>query len=98
VTDFEEIRALKRRVAELERVKEIVDTSAASFRPGGARPPTQVIVACIDAFRDRFGVEPICTALSEHGSGRISLACRSTRKGKRWSVKVDSASCRFGAG
>ena len=26
-----------------------------------------MIVAYIDAFRDRFGVEPICTVLSEHG-------------------------------
>jgi putative transposase len=26
-----------------------------------------VIVAYIDAYRDRFGVEPICTVLSEHG-------------------------------
>jgi putative transposase len=26
-----------------------------------------VIVACIDVYRDRFGVEPICAVLSEHG-------------------------------
>jgi putative transposase len=26
-----------------------------------------VIVAYIDSFRDRFGVEPICAVLSEHG-------------------------------
>src|SRR5699024_2652829 len=37
------------------------------FRSGGARPPTQVIVAYIDTYRDRFGVEPICAVLSEHG-------------------------------
>ena len=34
------------------------------FRPGGARPPTAVIVDYIDAYRDRFGVEPICRVLS----------------------------------
>ena len=26
-----------------------------------------MIVAYIDTYRDRFGVEPICTVLSEHG-------------------------------
>src|SRR5690606_36087255 len=36
-------------------------------RSGGARPPTQVIVAYIDGYRERFGVEPICVVLSEHG-------------------------------
>jgi putative transposase len=33
----------------------------------GARPPTAAIVAFIDAHHDRFGVEPICRVLSEHG-------------------------------
>src|SRR5690606_28030354 len=33
------------------------------FRPGGARPPTQVMVAYIDQHKDRFGVEPICAVL-----------------------------------
>ena len=33
------------------------------FRPGGARPPIEVIVGFIDEHRDEFGVEPICTAL-----------------------------------
>src|SRR3954454_959743 len=37
------------------------------FRTGGARPPTQVIIAYIDSHRERFGVEPICAVLSEHG-------------------------------
>lgn len=36
------------------------------FRRGGARPPTALIVAYIDAYRDRFGVEPICRVLTEH--------------------------------
>jgi putative transposase len=36
------------------------------FRSGGARPQTALIVAYIDRFRDRFGVEPICRVLSEH--------------------------------
>ena len=29
----------------------------------GARPPRQEIIACIDAFKERFGVEPICCPL-----------------------------------
>ena len=33
------------------------------FRPGGARPPLEVVVRFIDQHHDRFGVEPICTAL-----------------------------------
>ena len=37
------------------------------FLRGGARPPTAEIVAYIDAHRDRFGVEPICRVLTEHG-------------------------------
>ena len=37
------------------------------FLRGGARPPTAEIVAYIDEHRDRFGVEPICRVLTEHG-------------------------------
>jgi hypothetical protein len=37
------------------------------FRSGGARPPTQVVVDYIRAHKDRFGVEPICRVLTEHG-------------------------------
>src|SRR5690606_19979695 len=36
------------------------------FRGGGARPQTQVIVAYIDAYREEFGVEPICRVLKDH--------------------------------
>src|SRR4051794_855115 len=36
------------------------------FRPGGARPSTQVKLCYIHAYRHRFGVEPICAVLSEH--------------------------------
>ncbi|MFN7022820.1 MAG: IS3 family transposase, partial [Phycisphaerales bacterium] len=31
--------------------------------PGGARPPTQVLKAYIDRYRDAYGVEPICKVL-----------------------------------
>jgi putative transposase len=33
------------------------------FRPGGARPPTAVMVAFIDDHREEYGVEPICEVL-----------------------------------
>ena len=32
-----------------------------------ARPPTSEVVAYIDAHKERFGVEPICRVLTEHG-------------------------------
>jgi putative transposase len=37
------------------------------FLRAGARPATAQIVAFIDDHRHRFGVEPICRVLSEHG-------------------------------
>ncbi|MGP8160123.1 MAG: IS3 family transposase [Candidatus Dormibacteria bacterium] len=60
------MRELEREVKELRRANEILK-SAAVFFGGGARPPTAEIVAYIDAHRDRFGVEPICRVLTEHG-------------------------------
>ena len=33
------------------------------FRPGGARPPSEVMVAFVDAHRAEYGVEPICAEL-----------------------------------
>src|SRR5262249_28781862 len=33
------------------------------FRPGGARPPTEVMVSFIDQHRAEYGVEPICEQL-----------------------------------
>jgi len=48
-------RELKRKVSELERTIVL---------RAGARPATPLICAFIDACRDRFGVVPICRALS----------------------------------
>lgn len=53
-------------MAEPERANEIVKR-AAFFAQAEADRPTQVIVECIESHRERFGVEPICTVLSEHG-------------------------------
>ena len=41
--------------------------ASGQFLRGGARPPTQEVVAFIDANRDEFGVEPICTVLRSAG-------------------------------
>jgi hypothetical protein len=54
------------RTPELRRANEILKTASGIFRGGGARPQTGLIVAYIDAYKDRFGVEPICRVLSEH--------------------------------
>ena len=41
--------------------------ASGEFLRGGARPPTQEIVDFIDAHREEFGVEPICTVLRSAG-------------------------------
>jgi hypothetical protein len=41
--------------------------ASGEFLRGGARPPTQEVVAFIDARRGEFGVEPICTILRSAG-------------------------------
>ncbi|WP_179747618.1 IS3 family transposase [Microlunatus parietis] len=64
--EIAEIKALKKENAELRRANEILK-SASGFLRGGARPPTQVLIVFIDEHRDRFGVEPICRVLTEHG-------------------------------
>src|SRR4029453_5224247 len=38
-------------------------TGMGFFRPGGARPPSEVMVAFTDQPRDTYGVEPICAVL-----------------------------------
>ncbi|MGD1110209.1 MAG: IS3 family transposase [Mycobacterium sp.] len=60
------IKELEQENRELKRANEILKR-AAKFLRGGARPPTQEIVAFIDAHRHDFGVEPICTVLRSAG-------------------------------
>ena len=57
---------LERENRELRRANEILKAAAAFLR-GGARPPVAEVIAFIDAHRERFGVEPICRVLTEHG-------------------------------
>ncbi|MCA1681780.1 MAG: IS3 family transposase [Actinobacteria bacterium] len=65
--DTAELRRLRQENAELRRANEILKTASAFFGSGGARPSTQVKLCYIHAYRHRFGVEPICAVLSEHG-------------------------------
>ena len=59
----ERLKALERENRELRRANEILRKAAAFFRPGGARPPRDVMVSFIDAHREAYGVEPICKEL-----------------------------------
>ncbi|WP_423213598.1 IS3 family transposase [Ralstonia solanacearum] len=62
-SEREEFKRLQREVKELRRANEILKTASAFFCAGGARPPTQVVKAYIDRYRDAYGVEPICKVL-----------------------------------
>ncbi|WP_245617689.1 IS3 family transposase [Nitriliruptor alkaliphilus] len=61
-SDAERLRQLEQENRELKRANAIL-RSASGFLRGGARPPTEVMVAYIDAHKDEFGVEPICQQL-----------------------------------
>lgn len=54
---------LEKENEELRQVNEILHKAESLFRPGGARPPTQVMICFIDEHRRGYGVEPICRAL-----------------------------------
>ncbi|HEY4728023.1 MAG TPA: IS3 family transposase [Actinomycetes bacterium] len=58
----ERLKTLERENRELRRANEILK-SAAGFLRGGARPPTDEMIAYIHAHKDRYGVEPICRVL-----------------------------------
>ncbi|WP_241245166.1 IS3 family transposase [Microbacterium sp. KRD172] len=64
--DASRIKQLEAEVRELKRANEIL-LAASKFLRAGARPATAVVVQFIDDHRDRFGVEPICRVLTEHG-------------------------------
>ncbi|ULN32753.1 IS3 family transposase [Mycolicibacterium smegmatis] len=65
-TESAKVKELEQEIRELKRANEILKR-AAKFLRGGARPPTQEIVAFIDDNREEFGVEPICTVLRSAG-------------------------------
>src|SRR5205809_2984895 len=57
------LRELERENRELRRAERDPAEGVRVFRPGGARPPTEVMVAFIDAEREAHGIEPICAQL-----------------------------------
>ena len=62
-SEQERLKALEREVKELRNANEIFRLASAFFRPGGARPPLQVLMAFIDQRRAVYGAEPICRVL-----------------------------------
>ena len=60
-SEAQRVKDLEREVRERRKANEILKLASA-FRPGGARPPTEVVKAFIDKHRDAFGVEPLCCA------------------------------------
>ncbi len=69
----ERIRALERdqRIGPGQRDPEVCQRV---FRPGGARPPIQVVREFIDQHRDAYGVEPICKVLQIAPSGTRDMS------------------------
>ena len=68
--DQRRITELEKENRELRRANEILQDGLGVFRGGGARPPVEVVVAYIDAYREKFGVEPIwCAGINRHGEG-----------------------------
>lgn len=61
-TPAEEIRWLKRELAEARRANEILK-AASVFSPGRLDKPHDEMIAFVDEHRDRFGVEAICRTL-----------------------------------
>ncbi|WP_372388008.1 IS3-like element ISAba19 family transposase [Acinetobacter baumannii] len=63
ISDQEKMKQMEREIKELKRANEILRKSSPFFRPGGARPPTQIMVDFIHNNKDRYGVEAICRIL-----------------------------------
>jgi len=61
-----ETKRLKRENSELAPGQRDTEVSV-NFLRGGARPPAAVLVRFISEHKHRFGVEPICRVLTQHG-------------------------------
>ncbi|EHU2925966.1 IS3-like element ISAba2 family transposase, partial [Acinetobacter baumannii] len=62
-SDQEKMKQMEREIKELKRANEILRKAAGFFRPGGARPPTQIMVDFIHNNKDLYGVDAICRIL-----------------------------------
>ncbi|QXR20965.1 IS3 family transposase (plasmid) [Acinetobacter variabilis] len=63
ISDQEKMKQMEREIKELKRANEILHKAAGFFRPGGARPPTQIMVDFIHNNKDLYGVDAICRIL-----------------------------------
>ncbi|MBK58371.1 MAG: IS3 family transposase [Pseudomonas sp.] len=81
------IKELEREIRELKRANEILKVASAFFRPGGTRPPFEVIWSLIDEHRKAFGVEPLCRVLQVSPSAYRRHAAR-LRDHSRRSVRA----------
>ena len=66
------------------------------FCPGGARPPSEAMIAFIDDHREAYGVEPICKVLPiapstyhAHIAQRIDVSKRSARAQRDAALKIE---------
>ncbi|WP_280419907.1 IS3 family transposase [Nocardia carnea] len=75
----DELARLRKENRDLKQTNEILKLASAFFR-AGTRPATPLIVGFIDEYRQVFGVESICRALSAHG---VQIAPRTYRKARR---------------
>ena len=63
MNDVSGLRHRSARTQELRRAKRNSAQGIRVFRPGGTRPPREVMIAFIDAHRAEYGVESICEQL-----------------------------------
>lgn len=80
-SERERLKALEREVKELRRANEILKLASAFFRPGGTRPPFEVLKAFVERHRDAFvpSQHPNIRALHfilETAQNRVALADR----------------------
>ena len=92
----EELKALERENRELRQANEILRKASAYFAPGGTRPPTEDMIAFIDAHRGVLGVEPICRHLPiapsthfDHAAKRADPNLRSDRAKRDAELRVE---------
>ncbi|MGW1741242.1 IS3 family transposase [Nocardia sp. NPDC001965] len=74
----DELARLRKENRELKQTNEILKLASSYFR-AGTRPATPLIVGFIDEYRQVYGVESICRALSAHG---VQIAPRTYRKAR----------------
>jgi hypothetical protein len=77
-SDAAKIKELERENRELKRANEIL-LAASSFFARELDPRLPLVEAFIDGDRTRFGVEPMCRVLTEHGVAPSTYDAAKTR-------------------